>query len=248
MISNKLNEEQIEDLYENYIERPIVIKPRTTNGGVGITVFTTPPTKQQFIKAINFAFSYDSNVLIEEYIKGEEYRFLIVDNKCISVVTRRSAQVVGNGKDTIEQLIEKKNEEEWHVLLDTKIKIDTPLKVFLTKSGRTLQDIPKEGEIVKLRKNSNCSTGGESISLTDKIPNYFKRIAEKAAKAFNSHVCGVDIIIDDINKEDYAILETNADPGYDINEWPYEGPESHVGQEILRMLGLINNGDELYEK
>ena len=248
MISNKLNEEQIEDLYENYIEKPIVIKPRTTNGGVGITVFPTPPTKQQFIKAITFAFSYDDNVLIEEYIKGEEYRFLIVDNKCISVVTRRSAQVIGDGKKTIEQLIEDKNNEEWHVLLDTKIKIDTPLKVYLTKSGRTLQDIPKEGEIVKLRKNSNCSTGGESISLTDKIPNYFKRIAEKAAKAFSSHVCGVDIIIDDINKEEYAILETNADPGYDINEWPYEGPESHVGQEILKMLGLINNGDEIYEK
>ena len=30
--------EKLEDLYENYKEKAIVIKPRTTNGGVGITV------------------------------------------------------------------------------------------------------------------------------------------------------------------------------------------------------------------
>ena len=248
MINKKLSEEQLKDLYENYEEKPIVIKPRTTNGGTGITVFTTPPTKSQFIKAVYYAFEFDNDVLIEQYIKGEEYRFLVINGKCISVVTRRSAQVIGNGKDTIEKLIEEKNKEEWHILLDTKIKIDSPLKGFLTKSGRTLEDIPKKGEIVKLRKNSNCSTGGESVSLTDKIPDRFKRIAEKAAKAFESHVCGVDIIIDDLDKEDYVILEANADPGYDINQWPYEGPDSHVGIEILRMLGLITEEDEMYEK
>lgn len=248
MINDKLSEEQLEDLYENYEEKPIVIKPRTTNGGVGITVFTTPPSKGQFLRAVNYAFEFDKDVLIEQYIKGEEYRFLVINGKCISVVTRRSAQIIGNGHDTIEKLIEEKNKEEWHILLDTKIKIDSPLKTYLTKTGRTLEDIPKKGEIVKLRKNSNCSTGGESISLTDKIPNKFKKIAEKAAKAFESYVCGVDIIIDDMESDEYAILETNADPGYDINQWPYEGPDAHIGIEILKMLGLITEEDEAYEK
>ena len=247
MINSKLPKEQLEDLYENYEEKPIVIKPRTTNGGVGITVFHTPPTKSQFLKAVYYAFEFDNDVLIEKYIKGEEYRFLVINGKCISVVTRRSAQVIGNGKDTIEKLIETKNKEEWHRLLDTTIKIDSPLKIFLTKSGRTLEDIPEKGEIVKLRKNSNCSTGGESISLTDKVPDRFKRIAEKAAKAFESYVCGVDIMINDLEGDDYSILEANADPGYDINQWPYEGPDAHIGIEILKMLGLITEEDEMYE-
>ena len=56
-----------------------------------------------------------------------------------------------------------------------------------------------------------------------------------------------NIIIDDLGKDDYTILETNADPGYDINQWPYEGPDSHVGIEILKMLGLITEEDEMYE-
>ncbi len=248
MISNKLSEEQIEDLYDNYRNKAIVIKPRTTNSGIGITVFPTPPTKSQFLKAVYYAFQFDNDILIEHYVKGEEYRFLVVNGKCISVVIRRSAQVIGNGRDSIEKLIEKKNQEEWHSMLETKIKIDSPLRTYLTKTGRTLEDVPKKGEIVKLRKNSNCSTGGESISLKDTIPDKFKKIAEKAAKAFESYVCGVDIIIDDITKDDYYILETNADPGYDINQWPYEGPDAHIGFEILKMLGLITEEDEMYEE
>ena len=247
MISNKLSEEQIEDLYDNYREKAIVIKPRTTNSGIGITVFPTPPTKSHFLKAVYYAFQFDHDILIEQYIKGEEYRFLVVNGKCISVVIRRSAQVIGNGRNSIGELIDKKNQEEWHSMLDTKIRIDSPLRTYLSKTGRTLEDVPKKGEIVKLRKNSNCSTGGESISLKDKMPEKFKKIAEKAAKAFDSYVCGVDIIIDDLNKDDYYILETNADPGYDINQWPYEGPDSHIGIEILKMLGLITEEDEMYE-
>ena len=247
MINQNLSEEQIEDLYESYKEKAIVIKPRTTNGGVGISVFATPPTKAQFLRAVNYAFEFDRDVLIEQYMKGNEYRFLVVNGKCVSVVVRRSAQVIGNGKLSIEQLIAQKNTEEWHTLLDTKLRIDAPLKAYLAKTGRTLEDIPKKGEIVKLRKNSNCSTGGESIALTDQMPDYFKRIAEKAAKAFESYVCGVDIIIEDLEKEDYVILEANADPGFDINQWPYEGTGSHIGIEILKMLGLITEEDEMYE-
>ena len=51
-------------------------------------------------------------------MKGDEYRFLVVNGKCVSVVVRRSAQVIGNGKLTIEQLIAQKNTEEWHTLLN----------------------------------------------------------------------------------------------------------------------------------
>ena len=247
MINNKLSDEQLKNLYNNYREEAIVIKPRSTNSGIGISVFTSPPTKGQFLRAINYAFKFDNDILIEEYVHGEEYRFIIINGKCISVVARRSAQVIGNGKDTIEKLIEEKNKEEWHALLDTKIKIDAQLKTFLSKNGKKLEDIPNKGEVIKLRNNSNCSTGGESISLTDKMPDRFKRTAEKAAKAFKSYVCGVDIIIENLEKDEYAILETNADPGFYINQWPYEGQDAHIGIEILKMLKLITEEDDMYE-
>ena len=119
------------------------------------------------------------------------------------------------------------------------MKIDEPLKMFLAYQNLSLDYIPKEGERIYLRENSNCSTGGESINVTDQIPSKFKKIAEKAAKVFKAKVCGVDIIINDLTKDNYAIIEINDDPGYDINEWPYEGKEVKIGLEILKMLKLV---------
>ena len=103
----------------------------------------------------------------------------------------------------------------------------------------SLAYIPKEDEVIILRENSNCSTGGESVNMTDKMPERFKKIAEQAAKIFKAKVCGVDIIINDLEKDEYTIIEINDDPGYQVNEWPYEGEETRVGTEVLRMLNLI---------
>ena len=70
------------------------------------------------------------------------------------------------------------------------------------------------------------------------MPAKFKRIAEKAAKAFNGKICGVDIIIDDMKSDDYSIIEINDNPGYSISEWPYEGDEVKIGVSIFKMLGF----------
>ena len=73
--------------------------------------------------------------------------------------------------------------------------------------------------------------------MTQVMPSKFKRIAEKAAKAFNGKICGVDIIVNDLEKDEYSIIEINDNPGYSINEWPYEGKGEKVGTAILKMLG-----------
>ena len=92
-----------------------------------------------------------------------------------------------------------------------------------------------------LRTNSNCSTGGESIDMTPMMPEKFKRIAEKAAKSFDAKICGVDIIIDDVEKDDYSIIEINDNPGYSINQWPYEGKGQKIGLSILKLLKLTQD-------
>ena len=239
MINNSQNEIEKEKLYSIFYNKPCVVKPRTTNGGTGITVFSGAVDKNVLKRAINHAFKFDHNIMVEEYIKGNEYRFIVIDGKCISVVFRRSASVVGNGKNTIQELIAIKDKEPWHFLLRNRMKIDEPLKMFLAYQNLTLDYIPKKDERIYLRENSNCSTGGESVNVTQQMPYIFKKVAEKAAKVFNAKVCGIDMIIDDLTKNDYAIIEINDDPGYDINEWPYEGKEVKIGLEILKMLKLV---------
>ena len=168
-----------------------------------------------------------------------EYRFLVINGKCLSVAYRRIASIVGDGKSTIKELIEAKNKEPWHFLTGAPVKMDEPVVEYLKLQGYNFDSILPKDKRVFLRTNSNCSTGGESIDMTDYMPTYFKKIAEKAAKAFEAKICGVDIIINNIEKEEYSIIEINDNPGYSINEWPYEGKGEKIGIAILKLLDLL---------
>lgn len=238
-INKKMSAVKQEELISTFYQKPVVVKPRTTNCGIGITVFEKPIDMKELKKAIKYAFEFDDDVLLEEYIEGKEYRFLVIDGECLSVVWRRSASVVGDGKLTIYELIEKKRKEPWHDLLRKQVKIDQPMEEFLSLKGYTLETIPPKDERIYLRKNSNVSTGGESVDVMETMPEYFKKIAEKTAQIFNAKICGIDIIINDMSKQDYTMIEINDNPGISINEWPYEGEGRKIGLDILKLLNLI---------
>lgn len=237
LLDKTMDAEDIKSLASTFFGGPLVVKPRNTNYGTGITVFTKKVSKKQIMDAIAYAFKFDDNILIEEFAKGMEYRFLVVDGKCLSVAHRRTASVIGDGKSTIEELIDRKNEEPWHALTGSPLKKDEPVVEFLNLQNYTYESIIPEGKRVFLRTNSNCSTGGETLDMTQIMPAKFKKIAEKAANAFNGKICGVDIIVNDLDKDEYSIIEINDNPGYSINEWPYEGKGEKIGTAILKMLG-----------
>ena len=240
LLDSDMDKEDIDSLVSPFYNKTLVVKPRNTNYGTGITVFSKKANKTQILNAIEYAFQFDNNILIEEYVKGMEYRFLVIDGKCLSIAHRRIASVVGDGKSTIKELIIEKNKEPWHFLTGTPVKMDEPVVEYLKLQNYTFDSVIPAGKRVFLRTNSNCSTGGESIDMTPIMPSKFKRIAEKAAKAFDAKICGVDIIINDLEKDDYSIIEINDNPGYSINEWPYEPNEGRgvkIGLYILRLLG-----------
>lgn len=239
LINKNMDQKDKEELLKEFYNHSLVVKPRNTNYGTGITVFARNASKAQILNAVEYAFKFDENVLMEEYVKGMEYRFLVVNGKCLSVAHRRAASVVGNGKSTIKELIQEKNKEPWHFLTGTPVKMDEPVVEYLKLQGYNYDTILPAEKRVFLRTNSNCSTGGESVDMTEVMPTFFKKIAEKASKAFDAKICGVDIIIDDLKEEEYSIIEINDNPGYSINEWPYEGHGEKIGIAILKLLNLL---------
>lgn len=239
LLNDNMSSKEMKNIISNYIRKSVVVKPNTTNKGVGITVFENPANEKELLTAIKLAFKFDSKVIIEDFKKGLEYRFLVVGDECICVLHRRAASVVGNSKSTINELIKAKNEEPWHHYSGRIITIDDNLKTTLKRQGYTLNSVPEKGKRVFLRDNSNCSTGGESIDLTEQVPDEFKRIAIKAAKLFDAKICGVDILINNFNRFEYSIVELNDNPGIGICECPYEGNGKPIGEAILRLLGFI---------
>ncbi|MGL4991411.1 MAG: bifunctional glutamate--cysteine ligase GshA/glutathione synthetase GshB [Sarcina sp.] len=228
-------------LYKN---KEIVIKPKTTNFGLGISIFKNTFTKEDFYKALEIAFKEDSSILIEEYIHGKEYRFLVIDNEVVGILHRVPANVLGDGLHKISELVEEKNKDflrgKGYVKPLEKIKLGESEALFLKNQGLDFDYIPKNDEVVYLRENSNISTGGDSIDFTDEMHKSYKEIALKAANSVSAKITGIDIMILDINKEaseyNHSIIELNFNPAIHIHCYPYKGKNRDVAQKLLKLL------------
>ena len=229
----------------NYINKPIVIKPKSTNFGIGINIFPNGANLEDIIHAFEIAFKNDNTVLIEEFIKGKEYRFLVIDDEVVGILHRVPANVIGDGKKTITELVEIKNQDplrgKGYVTPLEKIRLEENAELFLKQQGKNFDYIPKNDEIVYLRENSNISTGGDSVDYTDDIPQKFKDIAVNAAKAAGAKICGVDMMLEDYSDENtnYAIIELNFNPAIHIHSYPYKGKERNIATHVLKLLELI---------
>ena len=228
-----------------YVNKPIVIKPKSTNFGKGISIFKDGGSEEELIEGFKIAFREDNTVLIEEFIKGKEYRFLVIDDEVCGILHRVPANVIGDGKLSIRELVDIKNEDplrgKGYVTPLEKIKLDDAAKLFLHNQNKDFDYIPKKDEIVYLRENSNISTGGDSIDFTDVIPKKFKDIAVKCAKAVNARICGVDIMLENCESEDskYGIIELNFNPAIHIHCFPYKGTERNIALKVLKLLELV---------
>ena len=197
------------------------------------------------MEGFNIAFKDDSTVLIEEFIKGKEYRFLVIDDEVAGILHRVPANVTGDGKLSIRELVEIKNQDplrgKGYVTPLEKIKLDDAAKLFLNNDNKDFDYVPAKDEVVYLRENSNISTGGDSIDYTDLIPQKFKDIAVECAKAVNARICGVDIMLEDYSSEDssYGIIELNFNPAIHIHCFPYKGTERNIAYKVLKLLELL---------
>ena len=239
------NIQEAQRMFPQWRGKSIVIKPKSTNFGEGITILEHLNDEESFNEGLEYAFSMDHEIMIEEFIEGEEYRFLVVDHEVIGVLKRIPANVIGDGQRNIKELIEQKNDdqirgEHYRRPLE-KIKVDDVVQQFLTSQGLTLTYIPQKGEQVFLRENSNISTGGDSVDVTDEVLACYKNIAIQAADALKAAICGVDIIIEDIKNEKgrYSVLELNFNPALHIHAYPFKGISRQVALPILKALQFI---------
>lgn len=223
----------------------VVIKPLSTNYGQGITILNEGYTYDAFRSALAYAFDYDTVVLIEEYVEGREYRIMVIDGKVIAALHRVPANVVGDGLSSIRELVHLKNQDPLrgigYVKPLEKIKLGKIEIDYLKEQGYDQDSVPEKGESIFLRINSNISTGGDSIDYTDDIDPRYYDIAVKAAESVGAKVCGVDMIIHDINAYDetgYSIIELNFNPAIHIHDYPYKGENRKVENAILSLLGF----------
>lgn len=222
--------------YDDFSKIKVAVKPNLTNFGIGIS-FVEPGKRDKYEAAVKEAFKHGSTVIVEEFVEGEEYRFLVIDYKNLSVLNRIPANVSGDGKHTISQLIDIKNADpKFYKFFNTyTLKKGEAEKAFLKAQGLSMSSIPKKGERVFTRRNSNVATGGDPIDMTDVIGEKFKKIAAQAAEVVEARLCGVDMVI---NGDDYSILEINFNPALQMHEFPVAGKPRPAAEAVLDLLGF----------
>jgi len=224
----------------------VVIKPKLTNFGLGITILKSNTDKTIFERAIDIAFDFDSSILIEEFIEGKEFRIFVMADEVVGILHRVPANVTGNGINTIRELVVEKNKDPlrgkgYHTPLE-KIQLGEAEQMFLKAQDKDFDSIPGKDETIFLRENSNISTGGDSIDFTDDIPESYKKIAVRAAQALDVKITGLDMIIPDYKQEatndNYDIIELNFNPAIHIHCHPYKGKNRRLNEKLLDLLGF----------
>ncbi|WP_338452528.1 bifunctional glutamate--cysteine ligase GshA/glutathione synthetase GshB [Niallia oryzisoli] len=237
--------EQASRSYHLFSSKPFVVKPKTTNYGIGISIFKDGANYEDYQQALKLAFKEDSSVLVEEFINGTEYRFFVLNDQVYAVLLRIPANVKGDGKHTIEELVTNKNRDPLrgrdHRTPLELIRLGELEKLMLKGQGYRMDSIPEKDVIIYLRENSNISTGGDSIDVTDLIPDDYKKIAVDAVAALGVKICGIDLIIEDTrvpatNKNAYGIIEANFNPSMYMHVYPYSGKSRRLTIHIIQYL------------
>jgi cyanophycin synthetase len=221
---------------------PVVVKPYNANHGRGITVHLTTP--EQVRTAFDVAREHSRSVIVESFIVGEDHRMLVINGELVAVAKRVPGHVVGDGIHTIEELVERVNQDPrrgvGHEKVLTRLVFDHQAEVMLSRKGYTRETVPADGERVFLRSTGNLSTGGTATDLTDLVHPDNIEMARRAVKAIGLDVGGVDFLTTDIT-ESYkevggAICEINAAPGFRMHMAPSEGRPRDVGGAVMDML------------
>jgi cyanophycin synthetase len=221
---------------------PVVIKPLDGNHGKGATVGIEDLEHAEI--AFDKAKEYSRWVIVEKQLQGADFRALVVNNRLIAVAERIPAHVVGDGKNTIERLIEITNSDprrgSGHEKVLTTIDIDGQTMRCIRAKGYELDTVLPKDEILHLKTTANISTGGTAIDRTDEVHPQNVFLFERIARIIGLDVAGVDIIAENVSEPlaetGGGIIEVNAAPGFRMHLSPSEGIGRNVAEHVMDML------------
>jgi len=227
---------------------PVVVKPRDGSQGRGVAV--NIETRERVIQAFEAAEEISSEVIVERYIPGHDFRLLVVGGALVAASRRDPPQVTGDGQQTIRQLVDQVNADplrgDGHATSLTKIRFDDIALATLKKQGFDADSVPPAGTLIFLRNNANLSTGGSATDVTDEVHPEMAARAVSAARMIGLDICGVDVVAESVlyplEDQHGGVVEVNAAPGLRMHLNPSFGKGRAVGEAIVS--AMYADGDD----
>lgn len=198
---------------------PCVVKPAAGTGG-GNGVVPGVESFDDLLRARWHAGKGSDRLLIERQADGDVYRLLLLDGELLDVVRSVPANVTGDGRSTVEELIRQENERRVAAggaagLSLIGINLDTVLT--LRRAGESLTSVLASGRILPLRIASNCNAERDNETWRGSVAEPVIADARAAVKAVGLRLAGVDVITRDISRPlvdtGGVVAEVNGGPG-----------------------------------
>lgn len=230
------------ELAASRIGYPLVTKPINGNHGKGAT--TNINNWEDLKIGFDAAKQYSRSVIVEKFISGYDHRILVINYKFVAAAKRTPACVIGDGKHTIQELIDIVNSDPrrgyGHEKVLTAIKVDHFTNQILEDKSFTLDTVLVDGYELLLKPTANISTGGTAEDITDHVHPSNIFMCERIARIIGLDICGIDIMTPDlsvpITENGGAVLEVNAAPGFRMHLEPTTGIARNVAEPVIDML------------
>lgn len=221
---------------------PVVVKPLDASHGRG--VLTDIASERELRLAYQDARKFRDEIIVERFLEGHDFRFLVISGKFICAAQRVPAFVVGDGARTIAELVAETNRDPrrgiGHEKVLTRIEIDDSTLALLARRGLGPKSVPAAGETVYLKSTANLSTGGIARDVTDLVHPSNVHLMERVARIVGLDIAGIDVIAPTVEKPlaevGGGIVEVNAAPGFRMHVAPAEGTPRDVAGAVVDML------------
>ncbi|WP_322099662.1 N-acetylglutaminylglutamine synthetase [Aquibaculum arenosum] len=190
----------------------VVVKPLRGEQGQGVAVDLQRATDVE--AAVATARQHCDTVLLEQFVEGQDLRIIVINFQVVAAAVRRPAEVIGTGRHSVAQLIEKQSRRrEAATQGESHIPLDEETERCVKAAGHSMESVLPEGETLVVRKAANLHTGGTIHDVTEQLHPELEEAAVQAARALDIPVVGLDFLVPSPEGSDYVIIEANERPG-----------------------------------
>jgi GNAT-family acetyltransferase (TIGR03103 family) len=190
----------------------VVVKPARGEQGRGISVNVTDG--EELAEAIVKGRAACEEVLLEQYVEGEDLRVVVIDFEVVAAAIREPATIEGTGQHTIRELIEKQSRRRAAATDgESRIPLDAETERCVRRRGHAFDDVLPQGRTLRVRETANLHTGGTLHDVTARLGTPLRQVSERIARALGIPVVGLDFIVDSPEGDDYVLIEANERPG-----------------------------------
>jgi D-alanine-D-alanine ligase-like ATP-grasp enzyme len=139
---------------------------------------------------------------------------IVIDRQVVAAAVRRPAEIVGDGRHTVADLVASTSRRRERATDgESRIPMDDITAEVVAESGYAMDDVPRNGQRIRVRRTANLHTGGTIEDVTPRLHPEIAAASVRAAEALGIPVTGLDFLVPDVESSDYVFIEANERPG-----------------------------------